>query len=1257
MGQSLVVPKFPLIGQSELELLKDYNDILLLQVEQSFYYWNGPDLDGRTMITYNQFEDVFGSLFDDSERHFRCFVTYGTATCNPMEAIMVIIFLTSQELEMDIKTRLAIDLTIKSLPGVKSDDPLTNIKVSDIQKMVFYILVGFSRIFTQVKVPPIDELNQFVLSSLAAHSLRNCGQVIKSETTNEEFEYMTQNHAKSMGTLTLSGILNWCQDTQEVYKFLDSVTSVVAALDANIPRTAFSRPQSKASSRPPSRPSSRPQSQTAHIPSTVGPTLPPPPPPLDCSRRQHGPLWKYTIMDMFTTSWVQLEMPLLLVGDPVFKVLEYLVLLSFKSLPIMVRESAAGEPGQMQGLGGNYSSLGFSFSNASMQSHAQLGGLASQASFHGGLGRAASRTMQSVSSGIGSLQLSTAASKSSIARKDSKFIAGKGAEGGGSMNKSVSRAGGLGSSSSRASITAGNSTPNKHNQGSLGRSGSKAGLSSSASSHKFARKASKSQMSDDNKGDIFASRNNSALVSSARMMVDPVSGKEVAVHADKTKVSFVGSVDFSTILFWFAESCPKTITAKGLAEYHEYEEASKKQALLLQAEELALAGKSGQGLVESQSSRHSLAGDHNSSDKSLHHGAAAQSQQKTGGRRNREGADHHNLWTECGNTIIQSSIQSAMSTGSTSSRPQYTMENIMLPDQFVYNVFDMFAQGYRAIPIASKTNPFKVTHMLTSADAVQFLYYRAVEIFGTLIAQPICELKSLVRTPVKIPSTLSYGAACSVLAESDVDAAVLVDEKGRMSGVFRSSSVGEFWLSWWKLFCARGAEDSYSMEKLQKAFAEGSYQTTSNLRDLDPKVYSFFTALQNPLKLCGHLGVNVVSFDTLVGPIDPPAPKQAFGMSSISQVNESDDSSSTSSSSSSSSGSSDSGRQSNEKRPGKKSSTAKPPLKKSDRATKGRQAVSPRPAPARPAALGRPVGSARPVAAGPAGTRLSNKSQSSPRSTPQPHPPSVGTKKSITHPQMSRQVVDVRGSVDSMSDESPSPPSSRPGSRPDSRDSGPSSHVPTPTPPAPRSTLSTKKDMETSLLSLLSREEPGVIDRSAFSKVGLRSTAQLSSVAQFGLKKNIGATGVSSVMHLSMARIERRDIETSSSSTLGQSDLSGAVGARSTPAQSIIEATAEEWSEQRKHKFRDFCSSNDAVESTETLYTVLERMHLSKTHKVFLLSSTGEPVGVVSLMDIARDIILREGKEKEGLNDVLQARVKSDVCVVNTLKKSRANSR
>jgi CBS domain containing-hemolysin-like protein len=61
-------------------------------------------------------------------------------------------------------------------------------------------------------------------------------------------------------------------------------------------------------------------------------------------------------------------------------------------------------------------------------------------------------------------------------------------------------------------------------------------------------------------------------------------------------------------------------------------------------------------------------------------------------------------------------------------------------------------------------------------------------------------------------------------------------------------------------------------------------------------------------------------------------------------------------------------------------------------------------------------------------------------------------------------------------------------------------------------------------------------------------------------------------------------------------------------------------------------------------------MHKNKTHKVFLLDpESGEAVGVVSLMDVARELVGREGREKVQLNDMSVARAAADVVVRNSL--------
>jgi len=185
MGGALVRGKALRPLPQAASLLADYADVYLVQARSAFDYWQSAALDARAMLPANLYEDMFGSLLDDSERHFEHLVPEGTATCNPMETLLLMVFLTSTESSMQAKLKLAAEMTIYSTPGVKEDDVLASFKVSDVQKMVLLVLSSFSRVFPQVTLPPTDEINSYVAVSLSAQFLRCSGTPLKSDITQD----------------------------------------------------------------------------------------------------------------------------------------------------------------------------------------------------------------------------------------------------------------------------------------------------------------------------------------------------------------------------------------------------------------------------------------------------------------------------------------------------------------------------------------------------------------------------------------------------------------------------------------------------------------------------------------------------------------------------------------------------------------------------------------------------------------------------------------------------------------------------------------------------------------------------------------------------------------------------------------------------------------------------------------------------------------------------------------------------------------
>ena len=86
----------------------------------------------------------------------------------------------------------------------------------------------------------------------------------------------------------------------------------------------------------------------------------------------------------------------------------------------------------------------------------------------------------------------------------------------------------------------------------------------------------------------------------------------------------------------------------------------------------------------------------------------------------------------------------------------------------------------------------------------------------------------------------------------------------------------------------------------------------------------------------------------------------------------------------------------------------------------------------------------------------------------------------------------------------------------------------------------------------------------------------------------------------------------------------------------------------RSHRLRDYCRQHDCVLPTDSLYSVIELMHRNDTHKIFIINpETGECSGVVSLVDIARMMVVKEGKEKVQLFEMSSSagRAVGDVCI------------
>ena len=1221
MGTGVSAPK--LSASRDLQMLSDYKSVLLHQILESFNFWKTGALDGRSPLSGSLYDDVFGNLLEDSERHFEYYVPVGQAVCSPLETFMVLVLLAAED-GLEAKVKMALELTLQAT-GFRQDGEADTFTPADVQKTVQMVLSGMSRIF-DCALPPPEDTQASVCLSLAGFNLR-AHATLRADMSDEEFAYMSQMHAKSQRPMTYAMVWRWCQDTREVYSYLEGLRALLADMGQTDLLAAMALPDSA---------SDRGSSAAASAAVL-------PPPQLDFALRQNGVLWRYTIKDMIPSAWVSAETPALYGEDPVFAVLEHLVLMPTKCLPVYLKENLHG--GDFVGLFSDVmahdpsaASLGSVASSASRMgmgsnfaSRASLSGSVSKA----GMRSSASLAMTRAGSSVGGGGLGSSSSKTA-----SKFKMGGGA---GSTSRSSfaartnsksNLAKGLSSSNLQSDAAMGTRRPSKtglhqptQSTSKMGMSGSianmerknsKSDLGSSSSISAFQRKNSKAGLYNPpgpDPHDIFKKKPSVSGSRASNLGLSPgPPGSPVVrgganIDADKTVVTFLNAADYSTVLAWFAAKCPREITDRFLRVAEEEDEV--------------LGDVSpGQGKQRTGSSYYGSGEAHkgHAGDSSMGGMAAmlpimVKLKHKVSAAKVKVAAYNHTLWADFGAEVVLSPIGLALEGPHLQRRVQYTLEGIMQTNQHIYNVLDTFAAGYRSIPIASSSlRPHKITHMLTAVDAATFLYYHAPEVFGKTMTKPVSELLSLMRKPVLIPTAYNFGAAATVLAECDCEAALIVDPAGRACGLFKASLVGELWFAWWKQHRARGTEDSYTMDQLQALYLEGEYRPHP-LTDVDPKSYSFFMTAQNPLSMCQSVGLVVSPFDVEVGPAEPQDPA-AMGKGKVNKANKATLDKATDEngdvSSTSSSGSSNSSTDSDDDSDG--GAGEKGRIGKRRKKVRGRK-------------QGKKKGEV-----GPPKVPIAPKSSSASSSFVS------GRRKVLKAARKSKAGRAARkkgggGSNDSSRASSPA------GSRPESREAAMAAPVPTPLVPGGRkghremASDASAAAMAAQLSGVFGRIKTRTASHShvGSSRANFGSSVVLGNALGSAMGMGLGMCGASqigSVLNCGLSRVEQHDLTDTPDSEAKEG-----------------EAWKTEWRAARQHKLAAWLIAHDAVGPGDTLYTALERMHANKTHKVFVVSPIGEPLGVISLADIARDLVQREGKEKVQLHELYSSRKAHHVCI------------
>lgn len=199
-------------------------------------------------------------------------------------------------------------------------------------------------------------------------------------------------------------------------------------------------------------------------------------------------------------------------------------------------------------------------------------------------------------------------------------------------------------------------------------------------------------------------------------------------------------------------------------------------------------------------------------------------------------------WEDFGNSVASSSIRQLIEKHSSieESKPQ-----ILLTENYLYDLIYLIAQGHRSIPIAtSKLFPNKVTYVLSDVDVAQFIFKNCNEILGKLMRLPV-QKTHLMKKVLSIKCDTKVGTAIYSMVSHGVDIAAIIDEHGKICGRLSSDVLNKLWLSWYQQYIH---DPDISIEEVMASYNQNNFKSYSSKDNATKHVV--FAKLLSSLKTC-----------------------------------------------------------------------------------------------------------------------------------------------------------------------------------------------------------------------------------------------------------------------------------------------------------------------------------------------------------------------------------------------------------------------
>ena len=225
-------------------------------------------------------------------------------------------------------------------------------------------------------------------------------------------------------------------------------------------------------------------------------------------------------------------------------------------------------------------------------------------------------------------------------------------------------------------------------------------------------------------------------------------------------------------------------------------------------------------------------------------------------------SDDESIWTDAGHKLATTTLDEVHDCIFLLHRPRMLLAQILHIDHQVYNVVNMFAHRYRAVPIASNpSKPRLVTHLLQGLHMVRFLYRHEIDLFDQDLYRSVMEI-GIVRKTRTVPQSTNLATALTVLSRLDTESCLVVNDDGGVCGMVHAEIVRNIWLLCWQRSHAQSTSAGPSWQDLSMSY---SCDTFAHY-DGSQKGLSALNILTRPLSECNAVSLQLEAFRTYAPP-------------------------------------------------------------------------------------------------------------------------------------------------------------------------------------------------------------------------------------------------------------------------------------------------------------------------------------------------------------------------------------------------------